>query len=93
MRISRQISPTQTVIDQKQLENVAWFNYLGSLITNDAICTWKIKSTTAMDKAAFNKKTGLTQQTRMTTFKFKRDLKIKVATSKMLHLKDSSEGW
>jgi hypothetical protein len=23
MRISRQISPTQTVIDQKQLENVA----------------------------------------------------------------------
>jgi hypothetical protein len=43
------------VVDQKQLENVKYFNYLGSMITNDARCTWEIKSRTGMAKAAFNK--------------------------------------
>jgi hypothetical protein len=36
MRISRQPSPAQTTTDQKQLENVEYFNSLGSIITNDA---------------------------------------------------------
>jgi hypothetical protein len=44
-----------------------------------------------MGKAAINKKTGLIQQMMMTTLKLKWDLKIKAATSKMLHLKDGSE--
>ena len=35
------------------------FNYLGSTITNDARCTWEIKSRIAMAKAAFNKKNTL----------------------------------
>jgi hypothetical protein len=39
MRISRQPSPIQIMINQKQLENVEYFNYLGSMITNDASCT------------------------------------------------------
>jgi hypothetical protein len=42
-----------------QLENVEYFNYLGSMITNDAMCTREIKSRIAMAKAAFNKKKTL----------------------------------
>jgi hypothetical protein len=47
------------MIDQKQLENVVYFNYLGSMITNDARCTREIKSRIAMAKTAFNKKKNL----------------------------------
>jgi hypothetical protein len=59
MRISRQPAPMKIMIDQKQLENVAYFDYLGSMITNDARCTREIKSRIAMAKAAFNKKKNL----------------------------------
>jgi hypothetical protein len=47
------------MIDQKQLKNVEYFSYLGSMITNDARCTREIKSRIAMAKAAFNKKKNL----------------------------------
>jgi hypothetical protein len=47
------------MIDQKQLENVEYFNYLGSVITNDARCTREIKSRISMAKATFNKKKKL----------------------------------
>jgi hypothetical protein len=56
MRIPRQPSPVQVRIDQKQLENVEYFNYLGSMITNDARCACGIKSRIAMTKSAFKKK-------------------------------------
>jgi hypothetical protein len=56
MRISKQPYPIKIMIDQKQLENVEYFSYLGSLITNDARCTCEIKSRISMAKAAFNKK-------------------------------------
>jgi hypothetical protein len=46
-----QPAPMKIMIDQKQLENVEYFNYLGSMITNDARI--------AMAKAAFNKKKNL----------------------------------
>jgi hypothetical protein len=59
MRILRQPSPIQIMIDQKQPENVQYFNYLGSMITNDARCTHEIISRIAMAKAAFNKKKAL----------------------------------
>jgi putative lipoic acid-binding regulatory protein len=59
MRISRQPYPIQIMIDRKQLENVEYFNYLGSMITNDARCTREMKSRIAMAKAAFNKKKNL----------------------------------
>jgi hypothetical protein len=59
MRISRQPSPIKIMIDQKQLENVEYLKYLGSMITNDARCTHEIKSRIAMAKAAFNKKKTL----------------------------------
>jgi hypothetical protein len=42
------------MIDKKQLENVEYFNYLGSMITNDARCKCEIKSRIAMAKTAFN---------------------------------------
>jgi hypothetical protein len=35
---------------------VEYFSYLGSMMTNDAICTWGIKSRIAKAKAAFNNK-------------------------------------
>ena len=39
MRISRQPSPIKIKADKKQLKNVEYFNYLGSMITNDKIST------------------------------------------------------
>jgi hypothetical protein len=58
MRHSRQPSPIKIMIDQTQLQNVEYFNYLGS-ITNDARCTCEIKSRIAMAKAAFDKQKTL----------------------------------
>ena len=54
MRISRERSPLQVMTDQKQLKNLEYFNYFGSIITNHARC--EIKSRNAMAKAAFNRK-------------------------------------
>jgi hypothetical protein len=62
MRISRQPAPMKIMIDQKQLENVEYFSYLGNIITNDARCTHEMKSRIAMAKAAFNKKTLFTSK-------------------------------
>jgi hypothetical protein len=39
MRISRQPSPVKLMINQKQLKNVEFFKYLGSILTNDGRCT------------------------------------------------------
>jgi len=58
-RISRQPFPVKIMIDQKQLENVEFFKYLGSILTNDGRCTCKIKCRIAMAKAAFNRKRAL----------------------------------
>jgi hypothetical protein len=56
MSISRQPTPVTIKIDEKQLENVKCFKYLGSLLTDDGRCTCEIKSRIAMAKAAFNTK-------------------------------------
>jgi len=55
-KFSRQQSPVQIKRDQTQSENMEYFNYLGSMILNDARCIWEIKSRTAMAKAAFYRK-------------------------------------
>jgi len=47
------------MIEQKQLENVEYFKYSGSILTNDGRYTCEIKSRIAMAKAAFNKKKNL----------------------------------
>ena len=54
MRISRQSYSIQIMIGKKQLENVEYFNYLGSMITNDARGTHEINSRIAVAKAALN---------------------------------------
>jgi hypothetical protein len=59
MRISRQPFPVKIMIDQKQLENVDSFKYLGVILTNDVRCTCEIKYKIATAKAAFNKKRAL----------------------------------
>jgi hypothetical protein len=41
------------------VENVEDFNYLGSMITNDARCTRENKARIAMAKAVFSKKKTL----------------------------------
>jgi hypothetical protein len=43
MRISRQPTSLQIKTDKKPVENVEEFNYLGSMITNDARCTEKLR--------------------------------------------------
>jgi len=40
--------------DHKQPENVEYFNYLDSMIINDARCTCEIKSCIVIAKAAFS---------------------------------------
>jgi hypothetical protein len=69
------------MIHQKQLGNVEYLNYLGSMITNDAKCTHEIKSRIAMAKASFNKKNVFFYQ--------QTGLKFKGETSKVLHLEHS----
>ena len=67
MRISREPSPSHIMIDQKQLENVEYFNYFGNTTTNGARCTREIKSRIAIAKAAFNsKKTFFTSRLDLT---------------------------
>ena len=56
--------------EQKQLENVEYFNYLGSMITNDAKCAHEIKSSIALMKATFNRK--------KTVFTSKLDLNLRM---------------
>ena len=51
------------MIDQKQLENVESFNYLGNILTNDGRCTCEIKCRIVMAKATFNKKRALVTST------------------------------
>jgi hypothetical protein len=59
MRISKQPFPVKIMINQKQLNNVEYFKYLGSILTNDGRCTCEIKCRIAMAKATFNKKRAL----------------------------------
>jgi hypothetical protein len=50
------------MMDQKQLENVEYLSYFGSLITDDARCTSEIQYRIITAKTAFNKKTLFTSK-------------------------------
>ena len=52
-------SHSKLLLDQKQLENVESFKYLGNILANDGRCTCEIKCRIAMTKAALNKKRTL----------------------------------
>ena len=56
MKISREPSTVQIMIDQKQLENVEYLNYLVSMVTNDARRAREIKARIAIAKSTFNRK-------------------------------------
>jgi hypothetical protein len=56
IRIPTKPTPIQITIEYKQAENVEYFNYFCSLITNYARYEHEIKSSIVMTKAAFNKK-------------------------------------
>jgi hypothetical protein len=45
--------------NHEQLQNMEYFNYLGSLRTNEPRCKCEVKSRIAMAKAAFIKKKTL----------------------------------
>jgi hypothetical protein len=47
------------MIDQKQIGDMEYFNYFGSITTSDSICTHEIKSRVAMVKAVLKKKKTL----------------------------------
>jgi hypothetical protein len=77
--IPKQTPPVQVMADEKELENVEYFNCLGDVITNDARHTGENKSRIAMEQAEFKKK-NLYQQIK---------LKFKEETSEVLHLEHS----
>jgi hypothetical protein len=77
IRISGEPSLLQIVIDEIQLDSVAYLNYLGNMITNDARCTCETihdrhgKSNVQQEEVSFHEQIGL---------------KFKEETSEMLHL-------
>jgi hypothetical protein len=73
-RISSEQTPVENMTDQKQLENVEYFIYLGYMIRNNARCTREIKSRIVMAKAAPKRKKS------SFTSKFRKE------TSEVLHL-------
>jgi len=74
IRISSQPFPVKIMIHQKQLENVEFFKYSGSIFTNDGRCTCEIKTRIAMAKAAFNKKRTLFTSTCTLDLKLRKKL-------------------
>ena len=44
MRITRQPFPIKIMVDKKQLKNVEYFKYLGSMVTNDKNLNVKLNS-------------------------------------------------
>jgi len=63
IRILKQPFPVHVMIDPKKREDVEYFNFFHSVITNDARCTREIISRISMAKAAFNKKRLFNQRT------------------------------
>jgi hypothetical protein len=51
MKISRQPSPIQIMTEEKHPENVEYFRYLGSMMTNDTRYTPEIKCRIVMAKS------------------------------------------
>jgi hypothetical protein len=81
MKISRAPSPLHSIIDQKQEENVEYFQYLGSMITKDARCTREIKSWIVKSKSSIQpEEDSLHQQI---------GLIFKEENSEVLHLEHS----
>ena len=76
LRISRQPSPIQIMIDQKQLKNVEYSSYLGSVMINNIRCTCEIISRITMEKQ---------YSTIWRLFQQQTELKFREETTQMLH--------
>jgi hypothetical protein len=59
MKILRKPPPLQIMTDHKQLQNVEYFNYLGSMMINNTRHIFEIKSRITIAKAAFNREKNL----------------------------------
>jgi hypothetical protein len=81
MRISRHPSPVTITIDQKQLENVKYFKYLVSILTENGRCTCEIKSRLPWQKLHLTRRKFFFQQT---------GIKFEEETSEMLRLEHGS---
>jgi hypothetical protein len=68
----------KNMVDQKQLENVEYFNYSDSMITNDEWRKHEIESSIVIAKSSTKQKEE--------SFYQKIGLKFKGDTNKMLHL-------
>lgn len=79
-RISNQPSTVLIITDKKQQENVKYFSYLRSIITNDAKFTSEIKSSIVTAKA---------DQPEENYFHEHIGIKFKEETSALLHLESS----
>jgi hypothetical protein len=62
VRISREALAVKIMIDQKPLENEKYFNYFGSVITNDARYTRGTKTKIFLTNAAFQRKNIFTSK-------------------------------
>ncbi|PNF41645.1 hypothetical protein B7P43_G07643 [Cryptotermes secundus] len=65
MKISRQPTPVTIKIDQKQLENVKCFKYLGSLLTDDGRCTSEIECTTRRTRQTYHGRKSVQQDAKI----------------------------
>jgi hypothetical protein len=77
MRLSKATIPNKNYDRSKQLENVEYFSYLGSMITNDARCVREIKPELP-DKSSIQQKEDPSHQ--------QIGLKFKEETIKVPHL-------
>ena len=59
MRVSRSNGSLQIKVNNKELNEVNNFKYLGSMLTRDGYCTREIKMSIAIAKEASNRKMSL----------------------------------
>ena len=56
MRVFRSNESLQIKVNNRELKEVDYYKYLGSVLTRDGYCTKEIKMRTVMTKEAFNRK-------------------------------------
>jgi hypothetical protein len=59
MRVSRSNESLQIKVNNREIEEVDHFKYLGTVLTRDGYCTRQIKMRIVIAKEAFNKKISL----------------------------------
>jgi hypothetical protein len=82
-----------TPLPSEQLENVEYFKYLGSMITNETRCTREIKSRMSMAKAAFNKKIIFNREVDLHLWMKLGPLEKDIRNSWKVSKYDAREGW